>query len=57
MLYEASLLKYLGYLPLLIVSHKPCHAEARDRMYHLRFPCDESALYERIRSILGEQQY
>jgi len=56
MLFEASLLKYLGHLPLLIVSHKPCHAEASDRMYYLSFPCDQSALYERVRSILKEQQ-
>jgi hypothetical protein len=55
MLYEASLLKYLGHVPLLIVSHKPCYAEASDRMYHLSFPCDQSALYERVRSILREQ--
>ena len=56
MLFEASLLKYLGQLPLLIVSHKPCHAEASDRMYHLSFPCDKSVLCERVRSILREQQ-
>jgi hypothetical protein len=54
MLFEASLLERMGHTPLLVVSHRHCHSEAGDQVYNLRFPYDESALCDRIESILGD---
>ena len=52
MLFRASLLNHVGWIPLLVVSERPFNADEQNKIVHLNFPFDLDELARTARDIL-----
>jgi hypothetical protein len=49
---RASLTKYIGRIPMLIISDRPFDSKPGERIIHLDFPFDIEGLYDKVEEIL-----
>ncbi len=52
---RAALIKYIGRIPLLIISDRPFPSSPQERITHLDFPFNPQSLYTRVQEILRAQ--